>query len=87
MTAEELKRKMGSIMKVAYMPQFSVGFKAFCKTYVKGEYEPQTNEDTVQYHVDNIWAEIEGMEFQMRQEDKELYDYITEVEEIEYLEF
>lgn len=87
MTKEELKKKIGSIFKVAYNPQFSIGFKAFCKAYVKGENDRNAVEDTIQYHVDNIGNSMQDLAYDISTEDDELFNYLTQEEKVEYLEF
>lgn len=87
MTKEELKKKVGSIFKVAYNPQFSIGFKAFCKTYVKGATEISAVGDTIQYHVDNIWQMSEDLMYDISIEDEALFNYLAQEEKVEYIEF
>lgn len=80
----DLESKVGSIIKIAYCPQFSVGFKAFVKNYVN---VAMNSDETKQYHVELIEEEIEGMKFEISQEDRELLGFLYKEKGVEYIEF
>ena len=80
----DLESKVGSIIKIAYCPQFSVGFKAFVKNYVNVS---MNSDESKQYHVELIDEEIEGMKFEISQEDRELLDFLYKEKGVEYIEF
>lgn len=80
----DLESKIGSIIKIAYCPQFSVGFKAFVKSYASVAMD---SDETKQYHVELIEDEIEGMKFEISQEDRKLLDYLYKEKGVEYIEF
>jgi hypothetical protein len=80
----DLESKVGSIIKIAYCPQFSVGFKAFVKNYVN---VAMNSDETKQYNVELIEEEIEGMKFEISQEDRELLGFLYKEKGVEYIEF
>lgn len=80
----DLESKVGSIIKIAYCPQFSIGFKAFVKNYVNVS---MNSDESKQYHVELIDEEIEGMKFEISQEDRKLLDFLYKEKGVEYIEF
>lgn len=85
-----VSERIGAIIKVAYNPEFTIGFLAFVKTYVNPS--SSSNDGEHQYHIEAIHENIEGMEFKMNIEDQQLLDYLYNSKDngglgVEYIEF
>lgn len=82
---EDIKKKIGNIFKVSYQPEFSIGFKGFCKAYVPGMFKVDDVE-TNQYNIITILDQIEELDYEINNENSKLLYYLIETEKIEYIE-
>lgn len=74
--------KYGYIIKFSYNPGISASLKSFCKTYVRQE---NSNDDTGQYPIEEIFVQAEGMNYEILPLDMEILDWLNK-ENIEYIE-
>lgn len=85
-----MESKIGSIIKVAYKPQFSKNFKSFVKLYVAPSLCSDIDEH--QYFIEDIWEQIEGLKYKISEEDEKLLNYLSSSFTdgglgVEYIEF
>lgn len=82
MSSKKESSKYGTIIKIAYNPDFSTSLKSFCKQNVleecKGEY-------TSQYSIGGLLEEAQNMEYEILLEDMKILNSLNK-KNVEFIE-
>lgn len=74
--------KYGTIIKIAYNPDFSTSLKSFCKQNVS---EENKGNDTSQYSIESLLEEAQNMEYEILPEDMKIIISLDK-KNVEYIE-